>query len=201
MELKRYLNLFIKEKKFIFTFTFIATLSAFICSYWQQPYYENYISCFVFKKNTQPMTEFQYDGYYALQANTLISESIGQLLNTPQIVNSIYKNAEIDHKFTQIKHYKRHFKITKATNQYIEISYKTSNQEDAEILARATETVIQNHLNQIAQQSAEEINFTANLTNPITIFHPVNIIQNLILATICGLIFSIFTVLIKQYFT
>jgi capsular polysaccharide biosynthesis protein len=80
MELKEYIKIIRKEFKLILIAAIITGSSALLFSTIQPVKYETSLSLFVNKDKTQETDDFKYDGYYALQASEIISDSIEQWL-------------------------------------------------------------------------------------------------------------------------
>lgn len=200
MEIKEYIKLLNKDKKIIIQVTMITALAAFVFSLAQKPYYETSVSLFISKNSTQNTDEFKYDGYYALESGEIIADNIEKMLQSPQIVNEIYQNANISTNFNKIKHYKKSFTAHKMSNQYVEVSFKAESQSQAKTIAESITQIAQSKTEQINKSSEEEISFLIDDTEPIIVERKADIVLNSIIGLISGMFLGILAILTKKYF-
>lgn len=201
MELKEYLKIIKKNSKLILIIGIITAVSAFIFSIAQPIKYETSLSLSIIKDKTQVTDNFKYDGYYALQTSEIIADSTEQWLKSPETVDAIYKEAQVDLEFKNIKSYTKKFIARKMSSQQVEVKFKTNTQEEAEKISQAVVGAINNKVKTLKESSKQEISFSVDSENPITVESRPDAILNLIIGLISGLALGIFIVFLRRYFS
>lgn len=200
MELKEYIKIIKKNYKLVLAVAVITGLSAFLFSVAQPIKYEASLSLFVNKDKTQETDDFKYDGYYALQAGEMIIGSIVEWLKSPEVVNSIYQKAEIEHNFKNIKSYTKKFTVKKMSAQYVEVKFKMNNKEDAEKISSAIVEVIKSKVKNLEENSEQEVSFLVENEKPVIVESKPDALLNLIIGLVSGFTLGIFVVFGKEYF-
>lgn len=200
MELKEYLKIIKKRSKLILAVGAITGVSAFLFSAMQPVKYETSLSLLVNKSKTQQTDDFKYDGYYALQAGEIITNSIEQWLKSPETVNAIYQKAGVDSNFESIKDYTKKFAAKKMSSQYVEVKFRTETREKAERLSQAIRGIINAKVEALEKNSEEEIAFTVEGGDPIIVEGKPVIFLNLTIGLVSGLVLGVFVVFAKEYF-
>lgn len=200
MELKEYLKIIKKNSKLIVIISIITGISAFLFSITQPLKYEVSSSLSISKNKTQETDDFKYDGYYALQAGEIITNSIEQWLKNPETVNAIYQKAEVAQDFKNIKSYAKKFTANKMSAQHIEVKFETDNKEDAEKISSAITEVIKSKVKNLEKNSEQELSFLVESEEPLIFESKSNAFLNLIIGLVSGLILGTFAVFGKEYF-
>lgn len=201
MELRNYIKIIKRNSKLIIAVSVVTAMSAFLFSVAQPLKYEVSLSLFITKNKTQETDDFKYDGYYALQASEIIADSIGQWMKSPEIVNTIYQRAEVAQDFKNIKSYTKKFIAKKMSAQYVEVKFKTSDQEDAKKISTATVEALKSKIKNLEENSEQELSFSIESGEPIILESKPNAFLNLIIGLISGLMLGIFAVFGKEYFS
>ena len=199
MELKEYIKIIRKNFKLILSMAIITGISAFLFSVIQPLKYEVSLSLFVNKDKTQETDDFKYDGYYALQAGEIITNSVVEWLKSPEIVNSIYQKAGVAYDFKNIKSYTKKFTAKKMSAQYVEVKFKTNNEENAEKISSAVVEVIKSKVKNLGENSEQELSFLVENEKPVIIESRPNAFLNLIIGLVSGFVLGIFIVFGKEY--
>jgi capsular polysaccharide biosynthesis protein len=200
MELKEYLKIIKKNSKLFLIIGIITAVSAFIFSIAQPVKYETSLSLSIIKDKTQVTDNFKYDGYYALQTSEIIADSIEQWMKSPETVDAIYKEAQVDSEFKNIKSYTKKFIARKMSSQQVEVKFKTDTREEAEKISQAVVEIINNKVKTLKESSEQEISFLVDSENPVIVENRPDAILNLIIGLISGLALGIFIIFLKRYF-
>ena len=201
MELKQYLKIIKQNAKLVLIIAVLTALFSFVFSVIQPVKYETSLSLLISKNKTQQTDDFKYDGYYALQASEIIADSIQQWVKSPEIVSAVYQKARIDSDFKNIKGYTKKFTAKKMSSQYVEVKFSAITKEDAEKISRAVVEVINNKVEALEKNSEGEVAFFIESGKPIIIESKPNLLFNLFIGFISGLVLGIFTVFGKEYFS
>ncbi len=200
MELKEYLKIIKKNLKLILAVGAIAALSAFLFSSFQPVKYETSLSLLISKNKTQETDDFKYDGYYALQAGEMLADTIVEWTKSPAVVNAIYQEASVHGNFGSIKSYAKKFTAKKMSSQHIEIKFNSDTKESAEKISSAAVKTINDKIKTLEENSGEEISFLIKGENPVIVEKKPDMLLNLFIGFISGLILGIFIVFGKEYF-
>lgn len=200
MELRTYLKIFKREQKLIFSVMLVTMLTGTLFTLISPPRFETSLSLFIGKTGTQETTDFKYDGYYALQAESLAAESIAKRLQAPGVVEEIYKQAELDPKATKIKNFKKKFTATKMMGSYVEVAFITESETDAAKLTAALVDSTAAFTDSLKQASSGEVALGVSHSAPVT--RPAGPGLSLVLAAtlVCGLGLGLWWALLKHYF-
>ena len=200
MELKEYLKIIKKNSRLIIIIGITTAVSAFVFSVAQPIEYETSLSLSIIKDKTQTTDDFKYDGYYALQTGEIVVNSIEQWLKSPEIVNAIYEEAEMNQDFKNIKSYTKKFIAQKMSPQYVEVKFKSSTKEEAEKISVAVVEIINNRVEKLKKASEQEVSFLVSSGKPVIVESEADAILNLIIGLISGLALGIFWVFLRRYF-
>ena len=134
MELRDHLGIISKYKWLIVVITIIATLASFLFSYYQPDYYKVSIAFGVKSINRQSTTEYQFDGYYAIKASELFSQTIISWFLTPSVLVDIYDQADIDPEITSLEQFTSRFKTKQYSAQNFVVIFKERDKSTAPVL-------------------------------------------------------------------
>ncbi|MCK5465988.1 hypothetical protein KAI56_00620 [Candidatus Parcubacteria bacterium] len=199
MELKEYLKIVKKNFKLIITIGIITAVSAFAFSVAQPVKYETSLSLSIIKDKTQMTDDFKYNGYYALQTSEIIANSIEQWFKSPETVDAIYRRAQVDSEFENIKSYAKKFTAKKMSSQYVEVKFKSGTREEAERISTATVEIINNKTEKLKEISEQEVSFSVSSENPVIVESKADVFLNSIIGLISGLALGIFVVFLRRY--
>ncbi|MFH1235377.1 MAG: hypothetical protein V1685_00360 [Parcubacteria group bacterium] len=119
--------------------------------------FDTSISFSIDRVSIQETSAYQYDGYYAIQAADLFSQTILSWFLTPSVLLEIYDYADIDPGLTTIEELTTRFKAKKYSAQNVVVRYVERDRATAEKIASALTTVIEERAatsNQTAQQES-----------------------------------------------
>lgn len=199
MELKEYLKIIRSHRLLIARFTILTGIFALIFSVCLPTGYETSVSLFINKKDTQQTEEFKYDGYYALESGEIIADNVEKMLQSPEIVDAIYRKSGIDPSFKNIKAYKKRFVAHKMSNQYVEVSFTTARKDDAGKIARALTEMVNQKMNGVNESSGREISFSIDNNQPVTLERKPDLFLNAGIGLLSGLFLGIFAAFLKKY--
>jgi hypothetical protein len=77
------------------------------------------VSFAVNRINSQSTAEYQYDGYYALQAADLFAQTVVSWFSTPSVLREVYDQASMDPEITTVSSLANRFKVKKYSAQNI----------------------------------------------------------------------------------
>lgn len=198
MELREYIKIFKKEIKTILKITVLVVILAITFSLVVPVTYETSVSYVVSRVATDTTSEYKYDDYYAIKADDLAAETVEQWLKNPEVIKSIYSEAKVNNDFGSLKDMSKKFKVTKLTSQFIEVRFKTKNEDDAKRIADVTSQALKNKIS-LVSNDGKNAAFRVTDSAPVTMPVRADLALNLAVAVISGVILGIFAALGKEY--
>lgn len=177
----------------------VAVLSALITRVLPEKF-DSSVSLNILRVNREETPDYQYDGFYAIQASDLFAQTVISWLQTPSVVNEIYGQSGVDSKFTSLSSFSGRFSAKKMSSQNIVIHFAAKSKEESDKLSSALISVV----GQKAQDSLKTTKniqvFDVKASNPITVKREYNIVVALIAGIASGLVLGILWALGKNYF-
>lgn len=158
MELRDSLMLYRRRWVLSVILLVIVVGSAYAWSYLRPKYYTTSISFAVNGTTAVQTNEYQYGGYYALQAADLFSQTVVSWLQTPSVLVSIYDRAGIPSHVDTLQNLTSRFKTKKYSAQNIVVTYASPTESEGRQIATALATEISSrtaNLNQVAQDKPQ----------------------------------------------
>ena len=193
------MNIFKKYRWLIISITVITLVGGAIFTVMKPVYYDTSISFSINRLNHQTTGEYQYDGYYAIQASDLFSQTVMSWMLTPSVLLEIYSQADIDPQITSLEEISSRFKAKKYSPQNIVISYKERDYSDAEKLSLAITTVVEDKAKQSNTTTDNEALFDVQGTTPVIVERAPILWLNILIALISGLVISSLAAYIIEY--
>jgi capsular polysaccharide biosynthesis protein len=152
MEFRDAKRIFLKHKTLTIGLIMVVMVGAYLWQYLQPVQYVTSMSFAVNRVSKQQTTEYQYDGYYAIQAADLFSQTLVSWLQTPSVLVEIYSKAGIQTNDSSFRSLTSRFKTKKYSSQNVVVTYSASSEEQATKLGSA--------LSDVVQQKTESANTT-----------------------------------------
>jgi hypothetical protein len=133
----------------------VGVLSALGFSYMKPITYDTSISFSINRINRQDTAEYQYDGYYAIQASDLFSQTVMSWFMTPSVLLEMYDQAGIDPQIKSLTDLTSRFKTKKYSPQNIVVKFSERDQETATKISAAIVTVVEKK-GAIANQTSDQ---------------------------------------------
>jgi len=131
--------------------------------------YTTSISFTVNRINKQPTTEYQFDGYYALQASDLFSDTVVSWFLTPSVIVEMYDKAGLDPKLISLSSLTSRFKIKKYSSQNIVVKFVSDSTDDAAKLATAVIATVESKSAELNQSADRKALFEVIGAKPVTV--------------------------------
>lgn len=127
----------------ILFFVLIVTAVTFVLSVSAPPRYVTSLSISVNRTAGQPTSDYQYDGYYALQASDLFSQTLLSWFLTPSVLLAFYERAGIDPQIGSLNDLTSRFRARKFAAQNLVVQFTENDRQSAQKLAEAISAVVQ----------------------------------------------------------
>lgn len=189
-----------KYKFFIIILVIISLVCSYIFVVVKPIEYDTSISFSINRINRQETTEYQYDGYYSIQASDLFSQTVMSWFMTSSVLLEIYDNAKVDPKITSIEKFTSRFKTKKYSAQNIVVRFKERDRETAEKISNSIIKIIEDKSAKANQTSDQKALFEVIGAKPVIVEQRSNLWFTLLLGFIAGLVVSIILIYIFEYF-
>lgn len=199
MELLAYLRIIRKGGKSILLWGVVVALVAFGYSYFRKDYYDVSLALSVSRASTQQTQDYQYDGYYIIQASELFTDTVKQWINSPEVVTNVYKEAEIDSEAKSLKELQKKFKADKLSSQYLEIKFTAKDEDTAKKLSSSLVATLQSKAYTLGWASRSQTTFAILGAEPIIMKNEADLLVNTLLGLVIGLFIGISVVFWGDY--
>ncbi len=153
--------------------------------------YDTSIAFFINRTNVVETTEYQYDGYYAIQASDLFSQTVMSWFLTPSVLLEIYDRAGIDPQISSIEEITSRFKTRKYSPQNIVVRYQERDRDTAEKIAMAITDVVEEKAAAANQTADSKALFEVKGGAPVIVEKKPNIAINTVIGLLAGFVLSI----------
>ncbi|MDP3964843.1 MAG: hypothetical protein Q8Q20_04295 [bacterium] len=174
--------------------------AAYLFTVYQPVEYKSSISFAVNRINKEQTADYQFDGYYAIQASDLFSQTVVSWFFTPSVLLEIYDTAGIDPQIDTLERFTNRFKTKKFSSQNIVATFTERDRDTAEAISESIIETVQERgaaLNQTADQQAL---FEIVGSTPVIVEETPNLWLNTIVGLIVGLWLGLALVYGVRYF-
>ena len=189
-----------KYKFFIIIIVIIALICSYLFAVLKPVEYDSSISFSINRINKQETEEYQYDGYYAIQASDLFSQTVMSWFMTPSVLLEIYDDAGVDPQITSIERFTSRFKTKKYSPQNIVVRFKERDRTTAEKISNSIIKIVEEKSAVANQTSDQKALFEVLGAKPVIVEKKVSLWLSLVLGFIAGLVISMILIYIFAYF-
>ncbi len=200
MELKQYLSLLKKRILIVVILALLTGVTAFLLSFFKPVSYDASVSFAVNRINVKETEDYQYDGYYAIQASDLVSQTVVSWFATPSVVLEIYEKANIDPQYDSLEQFATFFNTKKYSGQNIGVKFNEKEEAKARAISTATINVISSKVKALNKNADSNSLFEAVASPPVIVENKANVILNTIIGFIAGLAIGFYLVYVIHYF-
>lgn len=196
MELKDYLSIISKKWWLLLISIIVIMLGVYYFSISAPKIYDASISLEINKKSeATKTTDYQYDRYYAIEASSLMTDSVISWIKDPDLISQVYSKANQDLTAKNIKSMAKIFNPKKELPSTIVVSTSSDSENKAISLLRALKTTVLEK-----SQIGEAQNFEIKTSEPISVLRKINLTTNLVLGLVSGLILGLILIFVSEYF-
>ena len=200
MELKHYLVLVKRSLALVIALALLAGAAGFLMSDFKPVSYEASVSFAVNRVNVKQTEDYQYDGYYAIQASDLVSQTVVSWFATPSVVLEIYEKAGVEPEYRSLDQFATFFKTRKYSSQNIGVKFRERDEEKATTIAKATLEVISGKVSELNKDAEAESLFEAVGSSPVIIKSEERLVLTTLVSLLAGFILGLFLVYVIHYF-
>jgi capsular polysaccharide biosynthesis protein len=185
------MNIFVAYRWVIVSVTVVALIASLLFSVLTPKYFDASISFAINRINRQDTTEYQYDGYYAIQASDLFSQTVMSWFLTPSVLLEMYDKAGVDPKIASIEEISSRFKTKKFSPQNIVVRYKERDRQTADKIGQAIISVTQDKAAAANQTSDQKALFQVIGSKPVIVEKKPSLIMSGVIGLLAGFIISL----------
>lgn len=168
METNTLLNIVRDSWKRILAFAVLTALVAVVAATALPPRYHTSLALAI-TIHRQDTQEYQYDGYYALQAADLFSQTLMSWFTTPAVVRDILNRAQRADSQGSLEQSQGVFRVQKASGQNVVVSYASLSRDEADRIAESIRQVVTEHARALNQTPQGESIFSVDVSEPFTL--------------------------------
>lgn len=167
MELRDYLKIYWAQRGFIVGFILIATVTTYVVVA-TRPIRSGVSTSFAVNRvNKETTPDYQYDGYYALQAADLFAQTVVSWFRTPAILQEMYARANLDPAIQSIDGLPSRFRVKKYSAQNIVVRFSETTDVRAAQFADTMAQVMSERAEQLNQNADHKSLFAISATKPV----------------------------------
>jgi hypothetical protein len=147
----------------------------------------------------RPATEnYEYDGYYALQAADLFTSTLVSWFRSPDFVARIYAKANVPLVVGSMRKMEKIFLVKKVSGQFVTVSYSASNEKQAIDLGSAISDSLKERVEQMNNQGSSSLRFSVLVGKPLVVLEQRNKFIDALIVGIIVLVFGLNIVIIAD---
>lgn len=98
-----------------------------------------------------PSNEYEFDGFYAIQATERFADTLAGWLSSPDLVAEVYRRAELPSPASSIRRLANVFTTRRLSGQVVEVRFQASTEEQARTILTAVKNVIEDRTDTVNQ--------------------------------------------------
>ncbi|MBU0707146.1 hypothetical protein KKG41_02110 [Patescibacteria group bacterium] len=173
--------------------------AAFLFSYYSPTKYKTSISFAVNRINKQETADYQFDGYYAIQASDLFSQTVVSWFYTPSVLMEIYDLAEVEPNITTLERFTNRFKTKKYSSQNIVVIFQERDHTTAEKISQSIISTVQERGAELNRTSDQKALFEIVGSTPVIVEQKPMLILNTVVGLVVGLFLSLGLIYFIRY--
>lgn len=150
MELRDYIHVYWKQRWIIIGLVLVACVTAAVVAQTRPIQTGVSVSYAINRTNRVATTQYEYDGYYALQASDLFAQTVVSWFSTPSFLQEVYQQANLDPEIQSLNSLPSRFSVRKYSAQNIVVRFNERNEERAKGVAQ--------YLGSVMEKKAESLN-------------------------------------------
>ena len=116
-----------------------------------------------------PSGEYEFDGFYALQATDLFAETLAGWLTSPDLASEAYRRAGLPQPAQSVRRLGRVFTARKRSGQLVEFSFRARSEDEAERLVREVGSLVRERTERFNEEGRSSLTFTVTQEHPLRI--------------------------------
>ncbi len=199
MELRDYIHIYWRQRGLIIAMVVIATVTTWIVSSSQPVRFGSSQSFAINRINRESTPDYQFDGYYALQAADLFSQTVVSWFSTPSVLQEVYQQAKLDPEIDSLNSLPSRFKVKKYSSQNIVVRVTERTSDRLAKVTSAVKSVMEQKAAQLNQDPNGKSQFTIVGSTPVIAEVRPMVWLNSLVALVLSFGLSLFVAAAKHY--
>lgn len=186
-------------RAFLAIFIVVVTVGAASLSMTRRPTYVASLSIAVNRIHRQETTAYQYDGYYAIQASDLFSQTMLSWFLTPSVLLEVYERAGVEPSITSLSQLVGRFRARKFSPQNLVVQFAEPDKANAEKISAAIADVMKERTTVTNQDDNGDPIFEAVPAKAVIVESKPNVALNTIAAFFASIIVGFVLIAFARY--
>ncbi len=199
MQMHPQLQPYLRYRSALLAFVVLVTATVAIVAARAQPKYVTSLSIAVNRVNVQETPDYQFDGYYAIQASDLFSQTLLSWFLTPSVLVEFYDHAGLDPQMTTLHEVVSRFRARKFAAQNIVIQFTEQTEERARKLAAAITEVVQERSRSLEKSPQGTATFDVVPAQPVIVAVKPDVLLALLAAFVSSILLGVAGISILRY--
>lgn len=144
----------------------------------------------------QATTNYEYDGYYALQATDLFGDTLAGWFKSPDFVAQIFSKAGLSAEINSLRNLEKFFTVKKVSGQLITVGYSVKDDKSAGKIGEAIVENVNNRVEIFNKNGNKSLFFTALVGKPLIVLYKRDKYIDALIAGVIVLVFGFNLVII-----
>lgn len=188
MELKEYISIILNRKMLFVIVMTCVVIASVVFTITKRETFATSITLGIATAEHQQTVDYQYDGYYAIQASELFSDTVVSWAESPDVVVGIFDKAGLSLPTENIKKLSKIFTANKLSAQNVEMKFTAGSKEEAEKMVNGIKSTINAKTKQINEASQGTTSFQIVFSDAITKESQSNLPLNGLIGLVVGFI-------------
>ncbi len=199
MELRDYLKVYWAQRWLILIIMVIGIGVSVVVAGTQPERTAVSVSFAINRVNRDATTQYQYDGYYALQASDLFAQTVVSWFSTPSVLREVYQQANLDPEIQSINSLPSRFTVRKYSAQNIVVKFTERTDARAQTVATTLPKVMEDKATALNQSSDGKSQFDIVGGQPVIAPSKANLPLIVVAAVILSFALGLFVAAARQY--
>ncbi len=196
--IRRYQLVLRQRLPVLLVISFIAAAAAYVVSYRLGPVSEVHFSYLISLSEREQSVDYQFDGYYALQATDLFAATLASWITAPEVISRAYENAELKPPTNDPRLLTKQVSTEKSAAQIVKVTVRSDTDQTAGALALGLQEEMQNNVSLYHDEGVPALTFRVVATKPWTGKREVSVLLIVTATFVATLILGINTVLLRE---
>lgn len=198
MELRAFLNLFIRERNLVLTIVGVALLFGFLSYRLQEQWYVGEMLLSVTRQGSEATAEYQYDQFYHLQADERMADTVARYLETATGRHETAQRAQLsderEHEYVQSD-----MTALRLSSNLVKVSYRAMTPIEVKRIADALGETGEQYIASLNERAASRNWFTLVASEPVARDGRFTLPVALAIGVLAGVFVAFWTVLGRWY--
>jgi len=186
--------------KWIAAITVVVVAATVVFTMLKPVTYTTSVSFSINRINKEQSAYYEYDGYYAIQAADLISQTVVSWFLTPSVLLEIYETAGVDPAIDSLNEFAARFKTRKHSSQNVVVTFTERDEANGEKLGAAVIEVVEEMGAGLNQSSDAQALYGVVGSTPVIVEDQADWPITVAVGVLAGLILGTGFVTVRYYF-